>query len=334
MRFFPLLALSTAILPFVAAAHPSNPLTSYDKRALDVTADACVYVDIEIGIQLGVLQLPGISIKACICLDAVASIASGLKLPVLDVDGKIRAQIQQKLHNYVSKNSKRKTCTYPTNSKPACQSNDVCHWECKPGYVPSTDASGNNICTCAPGTVGCNGKCIKVGKACPSPAPNRLKSRAVCPRGTSVCGVYSKGGKGWECVDTRNDLESCGGCTVPFYPSALPGADCTLISHVADVACVRSKCVVKKCMPGFVVGSDGSSCVDLALSSVNSSYTVVIYDRLPKRDATPANASTFHGRSPTLIGTALLAAQLSGAAVAGVVVDTDVGSSVARNALN
>lgn len=40
------------------------------------------------------------------------------------------------------------------------------------------------------------------------------------------------------------------------------GQDCTAIAGVSDVSCVGGSCVVHRCMPGFDISNDGSSCVE------------------------------------------------------------------------
>lgn len=70
----------------------------------------------------------------------------------------------------------------------------------------------------APATV-CNGVCTT--DACPSAGVtpptrrgymNSLRKRAMCPAGTTACGVYERRGarsSPFECIHTDSDLESC-----------------------------------------------------------------------------------------------------------------------------
>lgn len=44
-----------------------------------------------------------------------------------------------------------------------------------------------------------------------------------------------------QCVDTRTDIEQCGGCTGHRGGT---GADCTLIEHARDVRCFDGRCRV------------------------------------------------------------------------------------------
>ncbi|KAI0041898.1 hypothetical protein FA95DRAFT_1500810, partial [Auriscalpium vulgare] len=61
---------------------------------------------------------------------------------------------------------------------------------------------------------------------------------------------------GFECVDLRGDLESCGGCG-----SLDQAHDCTSIPHARGVACVHAQCAVDSCAPGYKVSSAGNTCV-------------------------------------------------------------------------
>ncbi|RDB21986.1 Protein priA [Hypsizygus marmoreus] len=81
--------------------------------------------------------------------------------------------------------------------------------------------------------------------------------------GQTACGVISRNAKSWECIDTQNDLESCGGCIIPLHSqlSSPEGEDCTAIPGVSDVSCIRGGCVVHRCRPGYDINSTGSSCV-------------------------------------------------------------------------
>lgn len=69
----------------------------------------------------------------------------------------------------------------------------------------------------------------------------------------------------WECVDVRNNLFACGGCTTaPAYgdfSEMKMGTDCAMIRGVSDVECAFGMCNVKRCMRGWKVGVNGTDCV-------------------------------------------------------------------------
>lgn len=52
----------------------------------------------------------------------------------------------------------------------------------------------------------------------------------------------------WQCVDTLNDIDSCGGC-----PGSGLGQACSEIQGAVDLACVAGKCVGEFVEPRRVV---------------------------------------------------------------------------------
>lgn len=84
----------------------------------------------------------------------------------------------------------------------------------------------------------------------------------LCPGALRACRI--PGQYGYECVDTTQDLESCGGCPHGDYGTGeITGKDCTAIEHVGrrgSVSCQAGTCSVQKCEPGFVPSADGSHC--------------------------------------------------------------------------
>ncbi|KAI0801269.1 hypothetical protein C8Q74DRAFT_1435702 [Fomes fomentarius] len=88
----------------------------------------------------------------------------------------------------------------------------------------------------------------------------RAKARNVslCPNGLQACPIAGLTGltDDWECLDTANELESCGGCA-----STGAGQDCTAIPGAWNVACKEGKCVVFTCADGYLRSLDNKSCV-------------------------------------------------------------------------
>ncbi|BGP45331.1 hypothetical protein JCM10450v2_001149 [Rhodotorula kratochvilovae] len=68
-----------------------------------------------------------------------------------------------------------------------------------------------------------------------------LDSRLLCPVGETACPIY-------ECLDTRVELESCGGCS-----SKGAGEDCTSIKGAQGVTCESGACHVYTCQPGWAL---------------------------------------------------------------------------------
>ncbi|KAG8873930.1 hypothetical protein FRB98_008717 [Tulasnella sp. 332] len=83
----------------------------------------------------------------------------------------------------------------------------------------------------------------------PTHGLGKRKRSLTCMRGYQRCAQYAGLG-GFECVDTANDPESCGGCVVPEgisqrdmdngYDEA-SGQDCTAIPGVSATTCRRGK---------------------------------------------------------------------------------------------
>ncbi|KAG8690260.1 hypothetical protein FRC11_012854, partial [Ceratobasidium sp. 423] len=108
---------------------------------------------------------------------------------------------------------------------------------------------------CQPGQYSPHGTCQSCGKGyycfgngdrnaatsgnIPSGALKR-GAMTACPYGTTRCEVKSGRG-GFECVDTLNSLETCGGCD----------SDCSLLDGTNEVQCFKGHCVIKSCSPGY-----------------------------------------------------------------------------------
>ncbi|GAA6047976.1 hypothetical protein JCM3770_006452 [Rhodotorula araucariae] len=74
-----------------------------------------------------------------------------------------------------------------------------------------------------------------------------LDSRLLCPVGETACPIFPRMGT-YECLDTRVELESCGGCT-----SKGAGEDCTAIRGAQGVTCESGACHVYTCQPGWAL---------------------------------------------------------------------------------
>jgi hypothetical protein len=124
------------------------------------------------------------------------------------------------------------SCTYPTsNFEPV---------DCFCGFV------------CTNGYVRCGTNCINPAtQVCSSgaPAPKTRRSLRACSPGSKICPI---GRIGWECIDTQNSLESCGGC-----PNA-GGQDCSVLPGADQVACVDGACRISSCIRGQSLALDGT----------------------------------------------------------------------------
>jgi len=103
-----------------------------------------------------------------------------------------------------------KSCTYPDHAVPVCSKGNCCDFHCSDGYTPY-----NGKCVCKAPYKECGGKCGTY-TICPSKTPykrdvDEWKRDVLCDKGYTACGVlgHSKLAQAYECVDARNDLESC-----------------------------------------------------------------------------------------------------------------------------
>ncbi|WWD20990.1 hypothetical protein CI109_105471 [Kwoniella shandongensis] len=89
--------------------------------------------------------------------------------------------------------------------------------------------------------------------------------RGVCPSPMTACkvdGVLNS----FECINTNEELESCGGCAKGEFNDELAtnGVDCTSLPNVArgGVTCRAGRCEAFACKAGFTLAKD-STCVAL-----------------------------------------------------------------------
>ncbi|KAJ7302353.1 hypothetical protein DFH08DRAFT_945690 [Mycena albidolilacea] len=231
---------SALLAPFVAATGT-------------LSVDVCGEVDAE-------LKLPSLLppfkpksfgiIKECLCISTIPEyIESNLLLGAIALFGKkaLIAELTLMVNNCAGSSQ----CHYPSHSVPSCKSGSPCYFTCTDGYSAYPSGAYPTQCVCSYPYTECNGKCGTF-RGCPSTYYAKREIVGKCSEGYTACGVPGAGAKSWDCIDTQTDLESCGGC--PYsdlsYPSPL-GKDCTLISGVSDVACVKGHCVVHKCISGY-----------------------------------------------------------------------------------
>lgn len=69
-------------------------------------------------------------------------------------------------------------------------------------------------------------------------------------------GVMDGAAGGYECLDTSQSLESCGGCA-----STGEGQDCSKIRGAVGYACEASECRVFSCQAGWRPNLTGTKCV-------------------------------------------------------------------------
>ncbi|KAI9439303.1 hypothetical protein H4582DRAFT_1852063 [Lactarius indigo] len=194
--------------------------------------------------------IPKITIltDVCLCLSALplfleTNIAALLAVKIAGEE--VATDILTKLILGEAPNSH---CNYPEHGVPACIDGNPCRFTCTDGFTPFPPAHPTK-CVCSAPNVVCNGKRWVGSGSC-----------SQMGHGWSACGVFGGGARAWECVDTAHDLESCGGCVLPLTPYSPIGQDCTALPGVADVACLSGECIVRRCLPGYILSHDGTSC--------------------------------------------------------------------------
>ncbi|KAL8283468.1 hypothetical protein RQP46_005571 [Phenoliferia psychrophenolica] len=130
----------------------------------------------------------------------------------------------------------------PTNASPVCDDtrNTPCNCACNSPYV----SDGAGACVLPP-SASARKRSRGHGATHDQSAVGSLAySAARCPNNESACPIANSK-DGWECLDTRTSLDSCGGCL------ATGGVDCLAIPGVMGVGCVSSQCEISSCMPGW-----------------------------------------------------------------------------------
>ncbi|THH16066.1 hypothetical protein EW146_g4521 [Bondarzewia mesenterica] len=247
----------------------------YEPRAL---LDVCAYIDADTLAHAGLVGIPAnvlANLDLCLCLSALPLFlqTNANVKALVDILG--NTAVDALLTALVNSVPSSRQCIYPAHSSPLCTKNDPCGHSCQPPYVPQ-----NGQCVCSPPYKECNGKCGQSHKGCSSAVPvakrdlrnahqNRIHilahAQAECAPGETVCGVYH-GSAEFECVNTDNALESCGGCAIP-NPFTSPsqqgpkGIDCTSLPGVLDVECSVGKCIVRRCRDDFSISTSGDECV-------------------------------------------------------------------------
>ncbi|KAH9170202.1 hypothetical protein EDB89DRAFT_1853721 [Lactarius sanguifluus] len=189
-----------------------------------------------------------ILIDVCLCLSALPLFLKTNVVALLAVTIAGEPVVTDILTNLILGKAPESHCNYPEHSVPACLDGNPCRFKCTDGFK-SFPPSNPTTCVCNAPKVVCNGKRWVGSGSC-----------TEMGHGWAACGVFGGGARAWECVDTARDLESCGGCVLPLTPYSPIGQDCTAIPGVADVACHSGECMVRRCLPGYVVSYDGTSC--------------------------------------------------------------------------
>ncbi|KAA1470838.1 hypothetical protein DENSPDRAFT_775647, partial [Dentipellis sp. KUC8613] len=196
----------------------------------------------------------------CICLSALPLFIETNVIAIAAVALVGESAATSAITSMVNSAASKSQCKFPDHATPACVSGNPCGFQCSDGFTPSP-AKKPTDCVCEPPKTVCNG---------------RWEGSGTCAsrgEGWMACGVFGGAARAWECIDTINDLESCGGCAIPLTPYTPFGVDCTAIPGVADVSCLSGSCIVHRCLPGYMRTSDASECVRAHVSSPAFAHT-------------------------------------------------------------
>jgi len=89
----------------------------------------------------------------------------------------------------------------------------------------------------------------------------RKRDLDTCPPQHERCPVLHGRG-GWECVNTQEDIEACGGC--PGVDGDSQGVDCTQIAGAESVSCSNGACVIDECSRGYRLDHKHTTCTPIA----------------------------------------------------------------------
>lgn len=185
----------------------------------------------------------------------------------------------------------RQFCNYPPNSAATCTQDNPCGFVCINGWT----GIQCNVCPLP------NNACFgPAGPCSPAPCPSGVVSpprrreqilidalKKTCIGGQQLCRSWRGAQAEFECVDTRNTLDSCsyffcsliksrllmdhnatctigGGCILPLPDQPATGRDCSEIPGVRTVSCQEGKCVVEACdeFKGWEVSPQGNMCLN------------------------------------------------------------------------
>ncbi|KZT02867.1 uncharacterized protein LAESUDRAFT_393558 [Laetiporus sulphureus 93-53] len=271
--FIPLLAAGSSLaaatrssLTRGAAASRRDIIQSRQMHIQRDLLDVCASLDVDLeilGIVYGHLDI-------CLCVSLIPDFIEVDVVAQAAVDVLGLAVVEASIQALIEGADSHAQCQYPPHAEPVCEVGWVCGFKCEDGFTPYTPPGSDHPTECVcdlPSTV-CNGICGSFPNGCGSQSASRRKRAPTCASGLTACGVPGGSrGKGYECLDTTSELESCGGCVVssPFStPANAPlGRDCSAIPHVSSVLCAQSKCVVSACDTGYTADAIGAAGVSV-----------------------------------------------------------------------
>ncbi|KIK63331.1 hypothetical protein GYMLUDRAFT_241830 [Collybiopsis luxurians FD-317 M1] len=259
--------LTTLTVLSVAALTSAEMIQGLVKRTTSTTVNSNSQLCGCFKLNLGIFTSGNLN-DICLCEKDIEDFVSGGSNGACNQAKKVIGtdQVAAIISGLLKSCQDKETCTLPEHSKSSCSSSNKCNYDCTDGY----EKDKNGQCSCPSSKSVCNGQCRS---SCPSgrslPEKRDLvywgkQTQRTCQSGWKACGVPGGGPRDWECIDVKDDLWSCGDCPfdVMVSPSGTPGrgVDCTSIPGVSDVGCSAGRCVIRKCMSGYKVSSNGHDC--------------------------------------------------------------------------
>ncbi|KAJ3735562.1 hypothetical protein DFJ43DRAFT_1058320 [Lentinula guzmanii] len=269
------------VLLFLVCSVSAETIQNLLRRGSTSQVCACISGDLRLDSFFGGRKVTAGTLgQSCLCQSDVSSFVSSSSACKSGIEMVGLAIIEIIITEMITSCSNKQTCTFPEHSSPACTSSNKCGFTCGDGYS-LVNKNGQYSCTCASPNSVCNGKC---SSSCPSARSlpekrNHLhwgqQKQRVCRPGWVACGFPGGALRQWECIETKTDLESCGGCPMDFISfkgNPGDGVDCSNLPGVSDVSCVSGRCSVEKCMPGYKISLSGQSC-DLQRDNSTTQHT-------------------------------------------------------------
>ncbi|KAF9652487.1 hypothetical protein BDM02DRAFT_3075260, partial [Thelephora ganbajun] len=201
-------------------------------------------------------------LNLCLCLSVLPGFLDSHPMARKVIDGIGRDRARDYFAGLIRSQKDKQECHYPRHARPFCSIQRPCDFTCEKGYAPSPSTNPTE-CICHSPYSECNGVCGYFPHGCSSQGFSKdRRDQPTCPAGKTMCGVPN-GGEGHDCVDTKIDVESCGGCTVasPFGNNVADGKNCKAIPNVEGVSCHQGTCKILSCKNGFKVSRSHDSCV-------------------------------------------------------------------------
>ncbi|WWC86265.1 uncharacterized protein L201_001138 [Kwoniella dendrophila CBS 6074] len=247
---------------------------------ITLNAGACVCVDAAtsaslagVSANVGVYATGGLYFNGSAAADIASSTQPGLlglQAGVYNFDAVetcISAQLSLSNSHHDLQGPGGSCCARACNTGYVLTGGTTC---CLPGSTLDSQGNCLIIPTCDSQTeILCNNKCYpKSSYTCPSGLPIMIQSKRSpenCPIGLEKCSIGSSLTSSplqFECVNTKSDIESCGGC---MYSSSLneskkQGTDCTSLAGTNGVSCLNGSCKIQTCIKGFKLSNNGTSC--------------------------------------------------------------------------